>query len=144
MMKRISQIWYWSLLGRSSLLPLTCSSESWILIKLNHLLDDLVFRAVEMTIVIKLPSIVSTFFWGPLFFTWLQITFELTVIFANNSFGWIIESITDIIGSLRNILGSIDIVANERLTIWTKSFQLLCVESSILNSAVIPLLIFEL
>jgi len=97
-----------------------------------------------MTIVIKLSGIVSTFFGGPLFFAWLQVTLELTVVFTNNSFGWIIEAIADIIGSLRNILGSIDIVADERLTIWTKTFQLFCIESSILNRAVIPLLIFEL
>lgn len=114
------------------------------MIEPNHLLDDLVLRAVEMTIVIKLSGVVSTFFGGPLLFSWFQITLELSVIFTNDSFGWIIESIADIIGSFGDVFGSIDVVANQGLAIWAETFQLLGVESSVLNGAIIPVLIFEL
>ena len=115
-----------------------------VALTLLALLDDLVLRAVEMTIVIKLSRVVSTFLGGPLLFSWFQITFELSVIFTNDSLSWIIESIADIIGSLRDVFGSVDVVANECFAIWAKTLQLLRVESSILNRAIIPVLIFEL
>ena len=88
------------------------SSQSWILIELDHLLDDLVLRAIKVGIIFELSRVVSTFFRGPLLFIVFQVSLEFSVVFANDSLGWIIESISNIVCSFGYVFRTIDVIAN--------------------------------
>ena len=120
------------------------SSQSWILIELDHLLDNLVLRAIKVRIILELSRVVSTFFRGPLLLVVFQVSLELSVVFANDSFGRIIESISDIVCSLRYVFRTIDVITNQSFSIRSQTFQLFCVESAILYGAVVPVLVLKL
>ena len=123
---------------------LSGSSQSWILIELDHLLNDLVLRAIKVRIILELSWVVSTFFRGPLLFVVLQVSLELTVVFADDSLGWVIEPISNIVSSLWYVFRTIDVIANQSFSIWSQPFQLFCVESAILYGAVVPVLVLKL
>ena len=97
------------------------SSQSWILIELDHLLDDLVLGPIEVRIILKLSGVVSALFRCPLLLIVLQVTLEFSIVFANDSFGGIIKSISDVICSLWYIFRAVDIVADQSLSIWSKT-----------------------
>ena len=120
------------------------SSQSWILIELDHLLNDLVLRAIKMRVILELSRVVSTFFRGPLFFVVLQVSLEFSIVFANDSLGWIIESISDIVCSFGYVFRTIDVIANQSFSIWSQTLQLFCVESAVLYGAVVPVLVLKL
>ena len=73
-----------------------------------------------MAVVFELSWVVSRLLSDPLFFTWFQISLELAIILANNSLGWIIETITDVVCALRNILWPINIITYKRFAIWSE------------------------
>ena len=120
------------------------SSQSWILIELDHLLDDLVLGAIKVRIILELSRVVSTFFRSPLLFIVFQVSLEFSVVFANDSLGWIIESISDIVCSFRYVFRTIDVIANQSFSIWSQTLQLFCVESAVLYGAVVPVLVLKL
>jgi len=120
------------------------SSQSWILIELDHLLDDLVLGAIKVRIILELSRVVSTFFRSPLLFIVFQVSLEFSVVFTNDSLGWIIESISDIVSSFRYVFRTIDVIANQSFSIWSQTLQLFCVESAVLYGAVVPVLVLKL
>lgn len=97
-----------------------------------------------MWIILELSCLISALLSGPLFFTLIKISLEFSIVFANNSLGWIIETISDIVCSFWDTLWTIDIIANQSLAIWPQTFQLLSIESSILYGTVVPVFVFEL
>ena len=120
------------------------SSECWILIEFDHLLDDLVLRPIEMGVIFELSGVVPAFLRGPLLFIVLKVSFKFTIVLADDPLRWVIEAISDIVGALGYILGAVDVIANQCLSIWSQTLQLLRVESTVLYRAVVPLLVFEL
>ena len=97
-----------------------------------------------MVVILELTRVVAALLSDPGLFTWFKVSLELTIVLADDSLGWIVKPVTDVIGSFWNVFESIDVVANESLTIWSESLHLLCIESPILNSTVIPLFVLEL
>ena len=74
----------------------------------------------------------------------LEVTLEFSIVLANDPLSWIIVTISNIVGSLGYALWSIDVVANQSLSIWSETFEDLSVVPPILYGAVVPLFIFEL
>ena len=123
----------------------TSSSEGWVLVQLDHLLDDLIFRSVEMRIIFEITRLISALFSSPLLLTGIKISLELTIVLANNTFSRIIEAISDIVSSFRNFFSAEYIIDFEGLSFWPQTLQLyLGVESSVLYRAVVPLFVLEL
>ena len=123
----------------------TSSSEGWVLVQLDHLLDDLIFRSVEMRIIFEITRLISALFSSPLLLSGIKISLELTIVLANNTFSRIIEAISDIVCSFRNFFSAEYIIDFEGLSFWPQTLQLyLGVESSVLYRAVVPLFVLEL
>lgn len=123
----------------------TSSSEGWVLVQLDHLLDDLIFRSVEMRIIFEITRLISALFSSPLLLTGIKISLELTIVLANNTFSRIIEAISDIVSSFWNFFSAEYIIDFEGLSFWPQTLQLyLGVESSVLYRAVVPLFVLEL
>jgi hypothetical protein len=121
------------------------SSECWILIEFDHLFDDLILCAIEVRVIIAEASwIVSAFLSGPLFFVVLEISFEFAVVLANDFLRWVVEAVTDVVGTFWYVLRAINIIANQRFSIRSETFQLFCVESAILYGAIVPILVLKL
>ena len=97
-----------------------------------------------MRVVLELARVVATLLSHPLLLASVQVTFELSIVFANYSLRWIVEAITNIIGAFRDILWTPDIVADERHSIRAESLKLFSIESSILDRTIVPLLVLEL
>ena len=97
-----------------------------------------------MGVILELSGIVSTLFRDPLFLPRLQVALEIPIIFAYDPLRRIIEAVTDIVRSLRDVLETIDIVTDESLAIRSQTLHLLSVESPILYGAIVPLLVLEL
>lgn len=123
----------------------TSSSKGWVLVQLDHLLDDLIFRSVEMRIIFEITRLISALFSSPLLLSGIKISLELTIVLANNTFSRIIEAISDIVCSFRNFFSAEYIIDFEGLSFWPQTLQLyLGVESSVLYRAVVPLFVLEL
>ena len=118
--------------------------NSELAVKLYHFLDDLVLGAVEVRVVLELPWVVPALLCDPLLLSWLELALELAVVLANDSLGRIVEAVADIVGTLRYMLKAINIVAYQRLAVGPQALHLLRVEASVLDRAVVPLLVFEL
>ena len=118
--------------------------NSELAVKLYHFLDDLVLGAVEVRVVLELPWVVPALLCDPLLLSWLELALELAVVLANDSLGRIVEAVTDIVGTLRYMLKAINIVAYQCLAVGPQALHLLRVEASVLDRAVVPLLVFEL
>ena len=118
--------------------------NSELTIELDHLLDDLVLRAIQMSVILELPGIVSALLCNPCFLSSLQVSLEVSVILADNPLGRIVEAVSDVVCSLGDVFKSIDIITSERLSIWSKAFHLFGIKTPILNSAVLPLFVLEL
>jgi hypothetical protein len=97
-----------------------------------------------MTVVIIDAWVVTALVEDPLFFAWSKLPLELPVVLADHALEWIIVAVTEVIGSLRNPLGSLDIVGDQSQAVWTKTLEDFSVETSILLSRVGPVLVFEL
>lgn len=97
-----------------------------------------------MCVVLELSWVVSALLRDPLFLAGLEVALELAVILADDSLRRVVEAISDVICSLRNVLETIDIVTNEGFAIRSEALHLLRVESPVLNCAVVPLLVFKL
>jgi len=97
-----------------------------------------------MRIFFKLSWVVPTLLGDPLLFSGLELPLELAIVFANDSLCWIIKAITNIVGTLWYVFGSIDVITNQSFAIRPQGLHLLSVEPSVLNRAVIPFLILEL
>lgn len=118
--------------------------DSELTVELDHLLDDLVFGAVQVRVILKLPWVVSALLSDPLLLPGLEVTLELTIVLAYDPLGRVVETITDIVSAFRDMLEAINVVANECFAIRPESLHLLGVESPILNGTVVPLLVLEL
>ena len=120
--------------------------QARILVQQHHLLDDLVIVSVEMVVVILVvdPRVVPSLLPDPLFLLLQQISLELAFVVANNPFRWIKVAITDIVGTLRDVLWPLDVVADKSFAIWPQPLQLLSVEAPVLDGAVVPGGVFEL
>lgn len=125
-------------------LLLSSRPKSWILIELDHLLDDLVLGAIQMRVVFELSRIVSTLFSGPLLLIVLEVTLKLTIVLANNSLRWVVKAISNIVGAFWYIFRTIYIVAYQGFSVWPQPLELLCVETAILYGAVVPFFVLEL
>ena len=117
---------------------------SFVAIELDHFLDDLVLGAVQMGVILELSGVVPTLLCDPLLFSCLQIALEVAIVLADNSLGRVVETIADIICSLWNVLKSIDIVTDKSFAVRSEPLHLLRIESPILYSAIVPLLVLEL
>ena len=118
--------------------------NSELAVKLYHFLDDLVLGAVEVRVVLELPWVVPALLCDPLLLSWLELALELAVVLANDSLGRIVEAVADIVGTLRYMLKAINVVTYQRLAVGPQALHLLRVEASVLDRAVVPLLVFEL
>ena len=97
-----------------------------------------------MTVVIVDTWVVTALVEDPLFLAWSKLPLELPVVLADHALEWIIVAITEVIGSLRNSLGSLDIVRDQSQAVWTETLEDFSVETSILLGRVGPVLVFEL
>ena len=97
-----------------------------------------------MGVVIENSWEVARLLSDPLLLAGLEVALELSVVFADDSFCWVIKAISDVVGSLRNCFRSVDIVTNKGLTIRPETLELFSVESSVLNGAVVPFSVLEL
>jgi len=126
------------------LLLLPCLSERLVVIEQNHLFDYCVLATVELVVLVERSWSVSGLLCDPLLLAWLEVSHELAVVLAYDSLCGVVEAIADVVGSFRDVLGAGDIVADQSLALGTQAVQLLGVETSVLDSAVVPLLVFEL
>ena len=97
-----------------------------------------------MGVILELSWVVPAFLRGPLFLIVLQISFEFTVVLADDSLGGVVESISDIVGAFWYVFGPVNVVANKRLSIRSQPFQLFSVEATVLYRAVVPVLVLKL
>lgn len=97
-----------------------------------------------MRVILEQPWVVTGLLRDPLLLAWVQISLELAVVLADDSFGWIVEPIANIVGALGNGFGSVDIVTNQCLAIRSETLELLGVKPPILDGAVVPFFVFEL
>ena len=83
-------------------------------------------------------GLVTTLLYDPLFFSWIQVSFESLVILTNNSLNWVKVTISNIVGSFRNTTRSLDIICYQSKAIWSQTLQDFGVERAIFISAVLP------
>jgi hypothetical protein len=96
-----------------------------------------------MAIIIRLPWSISTLLRDPLLLSWLEISLVLAVVLANDSFSWVVEAISDVVSTSRDLLFSVDVVTHQGLAVWSESLKLFSVEASILYGAVVPFFVFK-
>ena len=81
----------------------------------------------------------------PLLFADVELSCELAIVLANNALNWVVETVSDVVRALRNFLRlSTGVVCDQSLAVRA---QIVCghfsVEATILESGVIPVLVFE-
>ena len=127
------------------LLFLPSDPQSWVLIEQDHFLDNGVVVSVEVVVVLELSRAISALLGDPLLFAWLKVSFKVSVVLAYNSFGRIVEPITDIVSAIWDLLWSFDVVTDQCLAVWSQTLsRLLCIETSILYRAIVPFFVFKL
>ena len=82
--------------------------------------------------------IVSTLLEDDLFFAGVDVSLETRIVLANNSLHGIIVAISNIIGALRNSLGTLDVVGDQSEAIRAQTFEYFSVELTIVVCAVVP------
>ena len=123
-----------SLSSRGLIAFLTSGSEGRVHIQFDHLSDNLIVGTVQFGWVEVLAWLISTFLHNPFFLTWLELSHEGTIVFANHSLQGVIISIAKIIGTFWDVARTIDIVDYQSLAIWTKTLNDLSVETAIFVS----------
>ena len=105
-----------------------------VVIQLDHLSDNLVRTSVEVAVVIVDACVVTALVENPLFFAGSKLPLELTVVFADHALERVVVAVAEVVGSLRNSLGSLDIVGDQSQSVWTETFKDFSVETSVLLS----------
>lgn len=122
-------------------------SQCRIIIKRNHFFNNLIFWSIKMSSILINPWFIHSFFNNPLLFPRQQISLVLSKVFlilTNDTLSWVIETITSIISTFCNLFWPLNFINQQSFTIGTKSLKLLSIKTTILNSTIIPIFIFEL
>ena len=122
----------------SNFTTLTSRSQSWIVVQLDHLLDDGVLLAGQLGGVVHRSWVVPTLLNDPIFLTRLHVAHMRAIVVANHALDWVVKAIADVVRSGRDQVRSLDIVHDQSLSFWTDSHQYLSVETTVLLSAVVP------
>ena len=83
-------------------------------------------------------GLVTTLLNDPLFFTWIQVSFESLVILTNHSLDWVKVTISNIVGSFRNTTRTLNIICYQSKAIWSQTLQDFCIKWAIFICAVLP------
>ena len=124
--------------GLGGFSTLTRRTQCRVVIQLNHLLDDAVVLAAQLSWVIHLTWVISALAQDPILLSSLHVPLEGAVIVANHLLDRVIEPIADIVSARRNEARSLDVVDDECFAIWADAFEHLRVEAAILLCAVGP------
>ena len=123
--------------------PFSRRAQGWVIIECDHLLNDRVVLASELSRVRILIWIIPTLIDDPFFFTWLHVALEWAIIVADHTTERIEEAITDVVGSSGYKPWALNVVNDESLSIGTDSFKHLSVEATITLRGVRPFLILK-
>ena len=115
--------------------------QIWILIEFDHFLDNLIVVSVEVRVIIVDLRVIASLLGNPVLLLLVKLPLELAVIFENGTLCGIIVTVSNIVGSLGNFFGTANVIGNQSEAIRAQTLQLLCVETAILDCAVVPLLL---
>ena len=83
-----------------------------VLVELDHLLDNLIIAAIEMAVVLVDLGVVASLLDDPCLLFGVQFTLELAIIFKDGTLVRIVVTVPDVVGALRNFLGTADVVCD--------------------------------
>ena len=115
--------------------------QIWILVELDHFLNDLVVVAVKVCVIVVDLGVVSGLLSDPVLLLLIELSLELAIVFEDSALVGIIITVTNIVSSLRNFLGATNVIGDQSEAVRAQTLQLFCVEAAIFNGAVIPLLL---
>ena len=112
-----------------------------VLVELDHLLDNLIIAAIEMAVVLVDLGIVACLLNDPSLLFGVQLTLELAIVFKDGTLVWIVVTVPDVIGTLRDFFGPANVIGDQGEAVRAKSLKLLSVEPPVLDGTVLPLLL---
>ena len=115
--------------------------QIWVLIEFDHFLDNLIVVSVEMRVIIVNLGVIPGLLCDPVLLLLVKLSLELAVIFENGSLCGIIVTVSDIVGAFGNFFGATNVIGNQSEAVRAQALQLLSVEATILDCAVVPLLL---
>ena len=115
--------------------------QIWVLIEFDHFLDNLIVVSVEMRVIIVDLGVIAGLLSDPVLLLLVQLSLELPVIFENGTLCGIIITVANIVSAFGNFLGAPDVIGNQSEAVRAQALQLLSVEATILDRAVVPLLL---
>ena len=124
--------------GLGGFSTLTCRTQRCIVIELNHLLNNAVVLAVQLSWVLHLTWVISALAQDPLLLASFHVPFEGAVIVANHLLDRVIETIANVVCTRGNKAWSLDVIDDESFAVGANTLEHLSVEAAILLCAVGP------
>ena len=94
-----------------------------------------------MTIVLVDLGVVACLLDDPRLLFGVQFTLELAIVFKDGTLVWIVVTVPDVVGSLRDVFGPANVICDQGEAVRAKSLELLGVEPPVLDGTVLPLLL---
>jgi hypothetical protein len=110
-------------------------------------LNNLVSASIKgrLFTVLLLSRVVTALLHDPLLFTDVELSCKLAIVLADDALDWIVETISNVVRALRNFLRlAAGVVCDQSLAVRAQIVRRhFSVEATILESGVIPVLVFE-
>lgn len=92
-----------------------------VLVEFYHLTHNLVGVAIQECVVLVDLRVVPAFLGDPLLFLGGKLPLELIIVFENGSLVWVVVTVSDIVGAVRDLFGSPDVICDQRESVRPES-----------------------
>jgi len=113
--------------------------ELRVLVQADHFLDDLVSASVKERVVFIDLRVVARLLNDPLLLLGVELALELARVFEDGALARVVVTVPDVVGALGDVLRTADVVRDQGQTVRAQALELLGVEPTILDRAVVPL-----
>ena len=113
--------------------------ELRVLIQADHFLDDLVSASVKERVIFIDLRVVARLLNDPLLLLGVELALELARVFEDGALARVVVTVPDVVGALGDVLRTADVVRDQSQSVRAQTLELLGVEPTILDRAVVPL-----
>ena len=113
--------------------------ELRVLVQADHFLDDLVSASVKERVIFIDLRVVARLLNDPLLLLGVELALELARVFEDGALARVVVTVPDVVGALGDVLRTADVVRDQGQTVRAQALELLGVEPTILDRAVVPL-----